>query len=551
MAFAPASAARPMKRPDKRPYTGGVKLPSPFGETPSQAGLPQPRKVGPPTDPQMRAAAEGAQQRGITFDNMNDIRPNPFGHMGAPLDFHRWRIERGLDRGYNGGLGRAPQPQSPLGVAPAGPTAQPQPGLSAAAPQPSSGLLGPANQPMPQTMQGGIFNNLGAAAAQQVTGNMPTKTAGGLFGAPLGNYDPAQKLSPQQVIDQARGNQYAPTGATPLGSMAMNPDQLQSAKLAGHGLGGGVAVRDPNGQVRLQFETPREFGPQPGSDSRVYEQGVGVRGYKPGEALRPNAQQKERTAAAVASGKTGLSSTQVRQGAAARNAARIAGRGNAYALAQAKKESRQLNKGVLTFEQRLAAADPKAHATRKLGEGQLGLAKEQAAQRAQEAKDRIALGDRQIAGATERAKLGLSAAAVRAGEPDPFATTPKPGKTADKAVTEAEEMDLKGKSRAEIEARLPPELPPAARERIIREATRPGFWSRIFNPPKEVSDATKDVMGYDSIIGRVIGAFVPQGKPPVGLSKTAKMTPEQWAAELKRQQSAGLRDAAGRPVKKK
>jgi hypothetical protein len=274
---------------------------------------------------------------------------------------------------------------------------------------------------------GGLMDNTQAQAmaGRNGLGFMPSTTVGGAYGGPSVMDIADNRLSSRQVLDQGRGNPFATTGATPLGGMAMNQDQLNSAKLAGHGLGGGVAVRDPNGQVRLQFEPPKEFGPMPGSESRVYEPGVGLRGYKAGETLRPNADQQKRAAAALASNTKGPSPSERKQAVTDRNAARIAGRGNAYELAQAKKESRQLNKGVLTFDQRLAAANPAAYQQRQAVEadsaGRLGLAKSQSEQRAQEAKDRIALGDRQIAAGTERAKLGLSAAAIRAGEPDPNA----------------------------------------------------------------------------------------------------------------------------------
>lgn len=304
--------------------------------------------------------------------------------------------------------------QQPATVAPlsppilANPAPAPQPAPTVPPLAPSSGL--------PPLTQGGALTDLGAAAVYGQTWQMPNQTVGGRFGALLGNYDPSQRLVGGQIADQARGNQYAPTGAQPLGGYATSQGEFNSRmqqENQARAFGGTLPVRGADGRVTFADGPMRTFGPQRLSP--------GEKGY-----LRPNTDQQQRAAAALASN---AQSSEARDAYRARNAyrkdlltpeGRIAGRGNAYELAQARKESRQLNKGVLTFEQRLAAANPAADAQRAYGEGALGLAKSQMEQRAAEAKDRNALGNKQVDSATERAKIAANAKALEAGQPPPY-----------------------------------------------------------------------------------------------------------------------------------
>ncbi|HEY2411584.1 MAG TPA: hypothetical protein VGI40_05055 [Pirellulaceae bacterium] len=363
---------------DRYTNTSPTRRPAPnyfaaFGGPPKSTGL--------PIDPRMAASAAQAHAAGITGINYN-AQP-PWGHMGAPLDFHHWQNQQ---RGYGGGGGQAfpaggytpadhaymaqsGDPNAGLrsgvaglqalnaGVASRGPLPAYSP-LHSPASATGAGLYAAALA-NPES-HGMLPSDLGAQQVYAAHGYMPNRTVGGAWGHHAG------EPNPQSFFDTAHPG-YQPMHAAPL---AMAPttgagymEQMFAQNPGGRFFGGALPAlgTSSGGSVRPMWMGPPQNSEGSGVTPQMQRDWAGRNGFY------SNAQGTMSPLAGVQSGSTGFSPHDIR-------AMQVAGAGpNHVAAAAIPQADRYHNLGLLTPAERMLGVRQNAFNSSQARKARLGV----------------------------------------------------------------------------------------------------------------------------------------------------------------------------------
>jgi len=350
--------------------------------------------------------------------------------------------------------------------------------------------------------------------------------------------------SPPNMIGSL-GLTAPPPAAQPLGGYASNQagfDARMKAENTLGNFGGTLPVRGADGRVAFADGPMKDLGqkPQFGKDSGASYRFTGketgeidpVTGKMGMQYIGNNTPEQQKARETFDARRGGLEARKAayegRQ--SSERSERSAG---VLANAQARKEGRaekvRIQKGRLTFDERLAMQDPQSAALKADANGRLGLAREQGAARIAAQKDTLAAQERMAtANNASREKIaGLGLAKANGTDAN---GKPIDNRTPAQKIAEAPKPeDLQGKSPAEQEVLLDG-LPKDTKERLIREANKPGLIGQIESTPF-LGDIAGGLPGdvisaYMNPHGLAAGLLGVQQKPTVN-ARTSQITNDQ------------------------
>lgn len=351
-----------------------------------------------------------------------------------------------------GGIGlAAPNAPSPQAAPPSRP-------VSAANPQ-LAGLAAGVNQMHDMNVANAARPQQPTYIQQQLAATAPPQSPGiGLA--------TAQPSSPPQ---QPLMNFPATQGQFNQGMQRENP--------MGALFGGALPVRGPNGRPTFASGPERDmsqklqFGKDSGASQRFATINSDPNNPLAGQHVGYKTKETEAAKALFNARRGGPEKRQeAYQGRVASEAKERAG--GVLAAATKRGEDRaekvRLQKGRLTFDERLAMQDHQAAAQKAYGQGQLGLAKEQGAARISADAARTAAAERMAkdknASNEKIAGLGLAKAGV-----DPVTGKPVDVRTDAEKIEGANSLNLADKTHEERK-KMTADLPPETADRLIREA---------------------------------------------------------------------------------